>query len=139
MEMRLWVTVLLGQAEVNDIDLVSTLADAHQEVVWLDVTMDEGLGVDVLNTRDELICQEQYRLQGKFPIAEVEEVLQAGTKKVEDHGIIVTLGAEPTDEGNPNTAGKGFVDTGFILELRVLGLDALELDGDFFSRYDIGP
>jgi hypothetical protein len=41
MEEGLRVTVLLGQTEINDIDLVSTLANAHEEVVRLDITVDE--------------------------------------------------------------------------------------------------
>jgi hypothetical protein len=40
-EVGLRVTVLLGQTEINDIDLVSTLANAHEEVVGFDITMDE--------------------------------------------------------------------------------------------------
>jgi len=48
-EVRLWVAVLLGQAEIDHVDLVATLADTHKEVVRLDVTMDEGLGMDVLD------------------------------------------------------------------------------------------
>ena len=40
-EVRLRVTVLLGQTEIDDIDLVTTLADAHEEVVGLDITVDE--------------------------------------------------------------------------------------------------
>ena len=138
-EMGLWVTILLGQTKVNDIDLVTTLADAHQEVVRLDVTMDKGFGVDVLNPRDQLICQEEYRLQGEFPVAKVEEVFQARTKKVKDHSVVVTLSAKPTDEGDAYTAGKGLVDTGFILELRMLCLDALKLDCNLLSGYDVGP
>jgi len=62
-EVSLWVTVLLGQTEINDIDLVATLANAHQEVVRLDITVDEGFGVDVLNAGDELIGEEEDGLQ----------------------------------------------------------------------------
>jgi hypothetical protein len=40
-EMSLGVTVLLGKTEINDIDLVTTLSYAHEEVVWLDITVDE--------------------------------------------------------------------------------------------------
>jgi hypothetical protein len=54
-EVSLRVTVLLGQTEINDIDLVATLANAHKEVVRLDITMDEGFGVDVLDAGDELV------------------------------------------------------------------------------------
>lgn len=40
-EVCLGVTVLLGETEIDDVDLVSTLADAHEEVVGLDITVDE--------------------------------------------------------------------------------------------------
>ena len=49
MEMSLGVPILLGQTEINDVDLVATLANAHEEVVRFDVSVDEGLGVDVLD------------------------------------------------------------------------------------------
>lgn len=54
-EMGLRVAVFLCQSEVDDIDLISTLAYPHQEVVRLDITMNEGFGMDVLDTGDELI------------------------------------------------------------------------------------
>ena len=56
-EMRLRVTIFLCQSKVDDIDLISTLPNSHQEIVRLDVTMDERLGVDVLDTGDELISE----------------------------------------------------------------------------------
>jgi hypothetical protein len=37
----LWVAVLLGETEIDDVDLVPTFSDAHQEIVGLDITMDE--------------------------------------------------------------------------------------------------
>lgn len=100
--------------------------------------MDEGLGVDIFDTGDELICQEKHSLQGEFAVAEVEEVLQAGTQKVDDHSVVVTFGTEPADKWDSNTTSEGFVNSSFILELGVLGLDALELDGDFLPRDDVG-
>ena len=51
-KMGLWVPVLLGKTEVNDIDLVATLANAHQEVVGLDIAMDEVARVHVLDAGD---------------------------------------------------------------------------------------
>ena len=50
MEVRLGVAVLLGETEVDDVDLVAALANTHQEVVGFDITVDEVTGVDVLNT-----------------------------------------------------------------------------------------
>lgn len=35
--------------------------DAHEEVVGLDVTMDERLAVDVLDTADHLVGEHQHR------------------------------------------------------------------------------
>jgi len=138
MEVGLGVTVFLSQTKINDVDLISTLANAHQKVVGLDITVDERFGVNVLNTRNKLIGKKQDRLQREFPIAEVEQVLQAGTKKIEYHGIVVTFSSEPADERDTDPPSEGFVNTGFIFKLRVLGLDALELDGNLFPRDDVG-
>jgi hypothetical protein len=137
-EVSLGVSVLLSKTEINHVHLVSTLANAHEEVVGLDITVDERLGMDVLDSGDELIGKKQDRLEGEFPVAEVEKILQTGTEEIQDHGVVVTFRAEPSDEGDTDTAGEGLVDTGLILELRVLGLDRLELDSNFLTRDDIG-
>ena len=100
--------------------------------------MDEGLGMDILDTGDELVGEEENGLQGEFAVAEIEQILQAGSEEVEDHSIIVALGSEPADEGDANTASKRLVHAGFILKLGVLGLDALELDSDLFAGDDVG-
>jgi len=137
-EVSLRVTVLLGQTEVNDIDLVTTLANTHQEVVWLDITVDKRLGVNVLDTGDELIGEKKDGLQRELAVAEVEKILQTGSEKVENHSIVVTLGTEPADEGDTDTTSEGLVDTSLIFKLRVLGLDTLELDSNLFARDDVG-
>ena len=137
-EMGLRVTVLLGQTKINDIDLVAALADAHEEVVRLDITVDEGLGVDVFNAGNELIGEQKNCLQGELAVAKVKEILQAGSEKVENHGIIVTLGAEPADKWDADTTSKGLVDTGFIFELWMFSLNALKLDGNLFTGDDVG-
>lgn len=76
-EMGLGVAVFLGKTEIDDIDLIASLANTHQEVVGLDITMDERLGMNVFDPGYELISQEKHRLQGEFSIAEVEQVFQA--------------------------------------------------------------
>lgn len=137
-EVSLGVAVLLGQTKINHVDLVSALSDAHQEVVRLDITVDERLSVNILDTRDELISEEQHRLEGKFPVAEVEQILKGGAEQVQNHGIVVALGAKPAHERDTNATGEGFVDASLILQLGVLSLDALELDGNLFARDDVG-
>ena len=138
MEVGLRVTVFLGQSEIDNIDLVTTLADAHEEVVGLDIAVNEGLGVNVLNARDELISEKENSLQGELSVAEVEKILQTGAEEIENHSIVVTLGSEPADKWDPDTTSEGFVNTGLIFELGMLGLDGLKLDGDFFTRNDVG-
>ncbi len=137
-EVSLRITVLLGQTEINNVDLVASLANAHQEVVRLDIAVDEGLGMDVLDAGDELVGKQENSLEGELAVAEVEQVFQAGAEQVEDHGIVVTFRTEPANEGNADTASKGFVDASFVFQLRVLGLDGFELDGNFFARDDVG-
>jgi hypothetical protein len=138
-EVRLWVTVLLGQTEIDNVDLVATLADAHKEVVGFDIAVDERLGVNVFDTGDELVGKEEDGLQGELAVAEVEQILETGTKKVEDHGVVVALGAKPANEGNANSTGKRLVYTGLILKLGMLGLDGLKLDGNLLTGDDVGP
>lgn len=137
-EVGLGVAVLLGQTKVNNVDLVTALANTHKEVIRLDITVDEGLGVDVLDAGDELVREEQDGLQRELAVAEVEEILQAGAEEIQDHSIVVALGAEPADKGDADAAGERLVDAGLILELGVLGLDALELDGNLLTRDDVG-
>jgi hypothetical protein len=118
--------------------LVATLANAHEEVVWLDVTVDERLGVDVLDAGDELIGKKKNCLQGELAVAKVEEIFQTRAKQVEDHSVVVALSTEPADEGDSNAASQRLVDASLIFELGVLGLDALKLDGNLFAGDDVG-
>ena len=143
-EVGLRVPVLLGKTKVDDIDLVTALANSHQEIVRFNVAVDEVAGVDVLDTRDlwgnnqdqepgvmggfityQLISKQQNRLEREFAVAEVEEVLEGRTKEVDDHCIVVTFGTEPPDEGDADATGKRLVDLRLVLELRMLGLDRL--------------
>jgi hypothetical protein len=58
-------------------------------------------------------------------------------QKVQDHGVVVTLGTVPSHKGHTDTTSERLVHLGLVLELRVLGLDRLELDGDFLARNDV--
>ena len=137
-EVRLRVTVFLCQSEVDDVDLISTLPNSHQEIVWLDITMNERFGVNVLDTGNELIGEQKHCLEGEFAVAKVEEILQAGSEEVKYHGIIVTLGAEPTNKRDSHSSSQGLVDTSFILKLRVFGLHTFQFDSNFLAGNDVG-
>lgn len=136
-EVSLRVAVLLGQTEVNNVDLVATLANTHQEVVGLDVSVDEGLGVDVLNSGNELVGEQEDGLKRELAVAEVEQVFEGRPEEIKNHGVVVALGAEPANEGDANTTRKGLVDASLVLKLGVLGLDGLKLDGNLLARNDV--
>lgn len=51
-KMGLGVPVLLREAEINDVNLVTPLANTHQEVIRFNVTMNEVAGMDVFDTRN---------------------------------------------------------------------------------------
>lgn len=137
MKVSLWVTIFLSQTEIDDIDLVSTLANAHEEVVGLDIAVDKGLGVDVLDAGDKLIGEEKNGLQRELPVAEIEQILQTGTKKVQHHGVVVAFRAKPAHKGDADTTSKGLIDACFVFELRMLRLNGFELDGNLLTRDDI--
>ena len=70
-----------------------------------------------------MVSKKQDGLEAEFAVAKVEQILERGAKEIQDHGVVVTFGSEPPDERDANTARKGLVDLGFILELGVLRLD----------------
>jgi len=57
MEMCLWVTIFFCETEINHVDLITTFANAHEKVIWLDIPVDERLGMDVFDPRDLERCQ----------------------------------------------------------------------------------
>jgi hypothetical protein len=104
-EVGFGVAVFFGETKVDDVDLVAAFADAHEEVVGFDVSVDEGFGMDVFDSGDlitglvsrkgggfweryELVCEEEDCFEGEFAVAKVEEVFERGTKEIENHGIL---------------------------------------------------
>ena len=51
-KVSLGVSVLFGKSEIDNIDLISSLANAHEEIVGLDVSVDKISRMDVLDSRD---------------------------------------------------------------------------------------
>ena len=64
---RSGIPVLLGQTKVYYIDQVSFLSQTHQEIVGLDISMDEVLGMNILyptNLRKREREKEDYQSSG---------------------------------------------------------------------------
>ena len=146
-------TVFLRQTKINNIDLVTALANSHEEVVRVDITMDKGLVVDVLEAGDlragtlafrlpiprlrrithQLIRQNKHSLHRELAVAEIEQILQTGSEKIDHHGIVVAFRSEPVHERDTGTAGQRLVDESFMFQPRTLDLDRFELDGNFLA------
>ena len=73
-EVRLGVSVFLGQSEINHVDLVPSLSNAHEEVVGFDVSVDKVSRVNVFDSRNELVGEEEDGLEGEFPVTKVEQI-----------------------------------------------------------------
>jgi hypothetical protein len=75
MQVSLGVSVFLGETEINDIDLIASFPNAHEEIVRLDISVDKVSRVNVFDSRDELVGEEKDSLEGEFSVTEVEQVL----------------------------------------------------------------
>ena len=89
------VPVFLCQAKVDHEEFVAMAPDAHQEVIGLDVAVDEGLVVYVLNARDHLVGQHQHGFHREAPVAKVEQVLQTWPEQIHHHHVVIALNAVP--------------------------------------------
>lgn len=46
----------------------------------------------------KLVSQQKHGLQAELAVAEVEEIFEGWSQEVENHGVVVALGAEPPHE-----------------------------------------
>jgi len=51
-EVGFWITIFLCKTKINNIDLVASFADTHQEIVWFDITMYKRFCMDVFDSGD---------------------------------------------------------------------------------------
>jgi hypothetical protein len=87
-----------------------------------------------LDTRDELLGQDKHRLERKFVVAELEQILQARTWQIVDRGVIASMNPRPVDRRNTDKTLEAFTDTCLIFKLSMVGT---KLDLDFLSCDDI--
>jgi len=71
-----WFSVSLGEAKINDIDIVLLLPNPNKEIVRLYVSMQEMSRVHVLYSLDHLVSEHEHCLQAKFPLAVIEQVFK---------------------------------------------------------------
>lgn len=87
------VFVALSQAEIDDIDVVtSSFSSSDQKVVRFDVSVDNAFLMDLFDASDHLHSDLQNRLQIELPLARLEQVLQRRAKQVHHHHVEVLVG-----------------------------------------------
>lgn len=102
MLLRLWVTVLLGHAEVDDVDNVGSFGAgaADKEVVGLDVAVDQVLLMDCLHARQHLLGDHDNSLGREATVAVIEQVFEGRTQQVNDEDVVKSLLTEVVNVGN---------------------------------------
>ena len=88
-------------------------AQPNEEIVRFDISMDEGFGVDVFETAEELISEHEDCFELEAAAAVVEEVFEGWTEEVEDHYVVVAFDAVPADIGDAHCD---------ILHFRLMGV-----------------
>ena len=83
---------------------IHLLAQSHKEVVWLHVPVDEVLPMDELNPAYQLIRQQEDRFEAELPVAEVEEVLQAGPQQLHHHHVELPLAPVVLHKGDAHSS-----------------------------------
>ena len=66
------IAILLGKAEIDNVNDRLTLPQSNEEVVGLNISMDEGLCMNILQPAEELIGQHEHRLELKSSPAVIE-------------------------------------------------------------------
>lgn len=135
---RLSRTSFRRKTQVGHINLVSLLPHAHQAVLRLDVSMDDIVGMDILQTTKELVDEHQDCLERKFATAEIEQVFQTRTQEVEYHGVIFALGHIGVHSWNTGTTRKRSVDISFTFEEGRIDGDVFKFDGNLLTGVDMG-
>ena len=81
--------VALGEAEVDDVNCVLCLViAANQEIIRFDVSMDDSLLVDNLDSLDHLDSDMEAGLVVEFPSALLEVVFETLAEEVHDHDVV---------------------------------------------------
>ena len=93
--------------------------------------------MDIFDPGNELIREQQNGLQGKFAVAKIEQILQARSEEIKNHGVVITFRAKPADKRDADSSGQGLVDACLIFKLGMLCLDALQFDSNLFTGNDV--
>jgi hypothetical protein len=137
--MRALIAVLPRKAEINHEHLAGSWANAHDEILWLDIAVDEIFFVHVFEARQHLIGQHQDRLQRQPTVAFHKQILERFPKEVDDQNVVDALATMPEKSRDSNTALENLINFRFIDQLGRFGPDGLQFDRDRAVGLDLFP
>lgn len=126
-----------GEAQIRHINQIPLLPHTHQEILRLDVSMNDALGMDIFETVKELVDEHQHSLERDFATAEVEKVFQTRPQKIKNHSIILTLRLISVDSWNTDTTGKEPIGISFAFQQGGIDKHMFEFDSDIFAGIDV--
>lgn len=84
----LTIHVTFGKSEIDNVYVVfGCVRASDQEVIWLDVTMNNPLGVHLLDTADQLDSDHKNSFQVELLSARLEQVLEGWSQQVHHHDM----------------------------------------------------
>lgn len=92
--------VLLGEAEVENEELLLLPVDPHAEVVRFYVPVDKIPRVQVLYPQYHLIHQHQHRLQPELPRVLPQQALQRGAHEIHHEIVVLIFSPAAVDSGD---------------------------------------
>jgi len=84
-----------------------------------------------------MVCQNQDCLQVKLAVEAIKEIFEGRAKVFKDHGVVIAFCSKPVNGWDTNATYKAFIDLVFVVKLRVLHIDRLELDSNILFRNNI--
>ena len=134
---RLRRDVPLRQPKVNNVEGISFLAGAHEEVLGLDVAVHVVHFVERLDAGDHLVGDPAEGLEGEALIAKIEQVCQGGTQEIQDEHVVVILIPKPVQFADPIKALQLAVQVGLVLEELVGDALSFQFDGHLVVCSDV--
>lgn len=89
--------MFFSQTEVDSVYYIPFLTNTHQEVGRLDVAMEDVFGMDILDSRDGLVGDEEDSLERELSVAVIEQIFERWAEKLVDEHKVFTLLSEPED------------------------------------------
>ena len=119
---------LVNYAEVNQINPIITFFEAHQEIVWFDISMNNVLAMNMLETTDELIDNHQHGFQRERAAAETQKIGQTWPKQFRHHVIIFPIFTVRINARNADTTGEFLNSHDFRIETWIIDCEKFEFD-----------